>query len=189
MIDALLQLGQEQRIPIGIEYIDAAAFRSRIGLHEQDTTLGRLLDTIAHGQGYSWFANGGVVIVTHSGAPQGRKNLLNIRISEFTLAREVTLQERSPCQTASYPRVRRAFTGNASCSALSSWRLTTSGSALDNQASRLSSRLLMLLMLKVATLTKPLSLQLLVLLRRILDVTRRVVAQKPCKTWWSVSFR
>ena len=36
-------------------------------------------------------------------------------------------QERSPCQTASYPRVRRAFTGNAPCSALSYWRLTTSG--------------------------------------------------------------
>ncbi len=60
-------------------------------------------------------------------------------------------QERSPCQTASYPRVRRAFTGKASCSALSSWRLTTSGSAFANQARRLSSRLLMLLMLKVAT--------------------------------------
>src|ERR1035438_9774008 len=65
--------------------------------------------------------------------------------------------EHSPCQTASYPRVRRAFTGKASCSALSSWRLTTSGSALANQAKRLSSRLLMLLMLKVATLTKSLS--------------------------------
>src|SRR5579872_5130821 len=60
-------------------------------------------------------------------------------------------QERSPCQTASYPRVRRAFTGKSSCSALSSWRLTTSGSAFANQASKLSSRLLMLLMLKVAT--------------------------------------
>src|SRR5258707_15060589 len=66
-------------------------------------------------------------------------------------------QERSPCQTASYPRVRRAFTGKAPCSALSSWRLNTSGSALANQAKRLSSRLLMLLMLKVATLTKSLS--------------------------------
>src|SRR5579864_8059047 len=66
-------------------------------------------------------------------------------------------QERSPCQTASYPRLRRASTGKAPCSALSSWRLTTSGSALDNQARRLSSRLLMLLMLKVATLTKSLS--------------------------------
>src|SRR5579863_10486250 len=62
-------------------------------------------------------------------------------------------QERSPCQTASYPRVRRAFTGKASCSALSSWRLTTSGSAFASQARRLSSRLLMLLMLKVATFT------------------------------------
>src|SRR5438309_12121760 len=63
-------------------------------------------------------------------------------------------QERSPCQTASYPIARRAFTGKAPCSALSSWRLTTSGSALANQAKRLSSRLLMLLMLKVAILTK-----------------------------------
>src|SRR5882672_7805815 len=63
-------------------------------------------------------------------------------------------QERSPCQTASYPRVRRAFTGKAPCSTLSSWRLTTSGSVLANQAKRLSSRLLMLLMLKVAILTK-----------------------------------
>src|SRR6266403_1559473 len=66
-------------------------------------------------------------------------------------------QERSPCQTASYPRVRRASTGKAPCSALSSWRLTTSGSALANQDKRLFSRLLMLLMLKVATFTKPLS--------------------------------
>jgi hypothetical protein len=80
MIDALLQLGQEQRIPIGIEYIDAAAFRSRITLHEQDAAVGRLLDTITHGQGYSWFTVDKVIIVTHSGAPQGPKNLLTIRI-------------------------------------------------------------------------------------------------------------
>ena len=56
------------------------------------------------------------------------------------------------------PETPKALTGKASCSALSSWRLTTSGSAFANQARRLSSRLLMLLMLKVATLTKPLSL-------------------------------
>src|SRR5215472_2048227 len=68
-------------------------------------------------------------------------------------------QERSPCQTASYPRDRRAFTGKASCSALSSWRLTTSGAAFVNQARRLSRRLLILLMLKVATLTESLSAQ------------------------------
>ena len=66
-------------------------------------------------------------------------------------------QERSPYQTASYLRVRRAFTGKASCSALSSWRLTTSGSAFAHQARRLSSRLLMLLMLKVASFNKSLS--------------------------------
>lgn len=95
MIDALLQLGQEQGIPIGIEYIDAAAFRSRITLHEQDTTVGRLLDTITHGQGYSWFTVGNVVTVTHSGAPRGRKNLLNTHIPEFAIDKEVTLQTAS----------------------------------------------------------------------------------------------
>ena len=54
-----------------------------------------------------------------------------------------------------------AFTGKASCSALSSWRLTTSGSALANQAKTLSSRLLMLLMLKVAIFNKSLSVPVL----------------------------
>ncbi len=95
MIDALLQLGQEQRIPIGIEYIDAAAFRSRITLHVRNSTVGALLDAITHPRGYSWFVYGDVVIVTHKGAPQGRKNLLDTRIREFAIAREVTLQAAS----------------------------------------------------------------------------------------------
>jgi len=95
MIDALLQLGQEQQIPIGIEYIDATAFRNRITLYEQDTTVGKLLDTITHAQGYFWLPEGNVVTVTRNGALQGRKNLLNLRVSEFTIAREVTLQAAS----------------------------------------------------------------------------------------------
>ena len=51
------------------------------------------------------------------------------------------------------PQSRPAVAGNASCSALSSCRQTTSGSARASQASRLSSRLLMLLMLNVAIFT------------------------------------
>jgi hypothetical protein len=95
MIDALLQLGQEQQVPIGIEYIDATAFRSRITLHVRNSTMGSLLDTITHGQGYRWFAQDGVVTVTHNGAPQGRKNLLNMRIPEFAIDKEMTLQAAS----------------------------------------------------------------------------------------------
>jgi hypothetical protein len=71
MIDALLQLGQEQQIPIGIEYIDATAFRSRITLHEQDTTVGKLLDAITHAPGYYWSVQGYVITVSHKGAPKG----------------------------------------------------------------------------------------------------------------------
>jgi hypothetical protein len=95
MIDALLQLGQEQQVPIGIEYIDAAAFRNRITLHVRNSTMGELLDAITHGQSYRWFIQDGVVMVTHEGAPQGRKNLLNTRIPEFTIKREMTLQAAS----------------------------------------------------------------------------------------------
>src|SRR5689334_7235661 len=65
-------------------------------------------------------------------------------------------QERSPCHTASYPNLRSACAGKAAGSALSSCRLTTSGLVLPSQANRLSSRLLMLLMLKVATFTREL---------------------------------
>src|SRR5882724_2226642 len=64
-------------------------------------------------------------------------------------------QERSPSQTASYPWFRSACAGNAPCSALSSWRQTTSGLALASQAKRFSSLLLMSLMLNVAIFTLP----------------------------------
>ena len=95
IIDALLQLGQEQQVPIGIEYIDAAAFRSRITLHARNSTVGALLDTITHGQGYAWFTQSKVVMVTHRGEPGGRRNLLNTRIPEFAIEKEVTLQAAS----------------------------------------------------------------------------------------------
>jgi hypothetical protein len=95
LIDALLQLGQEQQVPIGIEYMDAAAFRSRITFHARNSSMGGLLDTITRGQGYRWFTQGRVVMVTHDCEPQGRRNLLNTSIPEFTLDKEVTLQAAS----------------------------------------------------------------------------------------------
>jgi hypothetical protein len=57
--------------------------------------LEHLLDTITHGQGYRWFIQDGVVTVTHDGAPQGRKNLLNMLIPEFAIDKEMTLQAAS----------------------------------------------------------------------------------------------
>lgn len=95
MIDALLHLGQEQQVPIGIEYIDAAAFRRRITLHARNSTVGSLLDNITHGQGYGWSVQDGVVMVTHDGEPRGHKNLLDIRIPEFAIDKEITLQAAS----------------------------------------------------------------------------------------------
>ncbi|HVR27783.1 MAG TPA: hypothetical protein VMU26_31185 [Candidatus Polarisedimenticolia bacterium] len=50
---------------------------------------------ITHPLGYSWFVDDDVVMVTHSGAPQGSKNLLDSRIPEFTFKRDATLQAAS----------------------------------------------------------------------------------------------
>lgn len=95
MIDALLHLGQEYRVPLAIEYLDAAAFRKQVSFCVQNSTFGALLNTITHAQGYSWFVCDGVVIVTHKEVPQGAKNLLNTRIAEFRLPREETLHAAS----------------------------------------------------------------------------------------------
>src|SRR5215469_6399740 len=73
---------------------------------------------------------------------------------QFRARMATPFQERSPSQTASYPSFRRAFSGKAPDSALSSCKLTTSGLALASQPRRLSNLLLMLLMLKVATFTR-----------------------------------
>ena len=80
MIDALLMFGQQERVGIGIDYIDAAAFERTITLQIHNATLGDILDAITQHFGYRWSSNGRVLTITHAGAMRGRRNLLNQRI-------------------------------------------------------------------------------------------------------------
>jgi hypothetical protein len=92
MIDALLVFGQQERIGIGIDYIDAAAFQQRVTVHLRDITIADVLNEITHRFGYRWSINGGVVRITHRGAMVGSRNLLNARISKFKVS-DVPLEQ------------------------------------------------------------------------------------------------
>src|SRR2546423_5565726 len=65
LIDALLVFGAQEHIPIGIEYIDKAAFQQPISVELGKRNVKEILDAITHPVGYRWFIDGPVVLVTH----------------------------------------------------------------------------------------------------------------------------
>jgi len=83
MIDALLMFGQQEKIGIGIDYIDTTAFQKKLSIDVRDSTLATVLDQITKIVGYRWSILGRVVTVTHAGAIKGRRNVLNTRIRVF----------------------------------------------------------------------------------------------------------
>src|SRR5229473_2016974 len=94
LIDALLFFGGQEHIPIGIEYIDKAAFQQRISVEFRGRTVKEILDAITHPVGYRWFIRGPVVLVTHDGALVAKSNLLNTRILQFRIG-ETSMHEAS----------------------------------------------------------------------------------------------
>src|SRR5229473_6435533 len=94
LIDALLSFGGQEHIPIGIEYIDKAAFQQRISVEFRERNVKEILDAITQPVGYRWFIKGPVVLVTHDGALFGKSNLLNIRIPQFRIG-ETSMHEAS----------------------------------------------------------------------------------------------
>jgi hypothetical protein len=94
LIDALLSFGAQERIPIGIDYIDKAVFRQRMNLEFRERKVREILDALTHPLGYRWSMAGAVVSVTHDGALLGRSNLLNTRIPQFRIG-ETSMHEAS----------------------------------------------------------------------------------------------
>lgn len=93
IVDALLQLGREQHVPMGIEYVDLAAVEEPISVSLQHVTLARVLDVILSSRhGYVWRFADGVVVVSHQSAPAGTRNLFDFVLPAFSI-RRCTLQE------------------------------------------------------------------------------------------------
>lgn len=94
LVDALLSFGGQEHIPIGIEYIDKAAFQQRINANVRERNVRQILDVITHPLGYRWWMSGPGVLVTHDGALVGKSNLLNTRIPQFRI-RQTSMHEAS----------------------------------------------------------------------------------------------
>jgi hypothetical protein len=92
-LNALLQLAQQQRVPLGIEYVERQALVERISLNVLETSLENLLRMILPAdRGYRWSVDDGVVLISNakiSAAP----SLLDRVIPDYELKRPATLQE------------------------------------------------------------------------------------------------
>jgi hypothetical protein len=160
----------------------------------------------ASGAGFSDIDPSGIPIGEIDGSDQDSPNrrfnvasLMIFRISRQTCASQHgnvvsrenghTVPRALPLPDCFVPESPKGVHGKCFLLCRDSWRLTTSGSALDSQARRLSSRLLMLLMLKGRLSPSPFPCSSWICCDESLDVTRRVVAQKPCKTLAVGQFR
>jgi hypothetical protein len=92
LIDALLSFGQQEHVPIAIEYIDKPAFRRLLTFEFRNRPASDVLDTITQAVGYQWHLSRHVVSVTHRGALVGKSNLLNVRIPQFRIG-ETSMHE------------------------------------------------------------------------------------------------
>lgn len=87
-VDALLVLGQQEQLPLGIEYVDRDALEQPLTRHFQEATLGEIIRAILGGRdGYSWQVRDGVLDVTHKLEASGKRNLFDYVIPEFAIGR------------------------------------------------------------------------------------------------------
>jgi hypothetical protein len=88
LLDALLQLGQEERIPLGIEYVDREALEKPINVKMDETTVGEVMERLlGQDRGYSWFVREGVLTVSHESITSQKGNLLDYVLPEFSSPR------------------------------------------------------------------------------------------------------
>lgn len=88
LVDALLEIGQREHIPIGIEYVDEKSLSATISVHSKETTVaGALSVVLPRSSGYTWSERYGVIDVTHTGVPTGNRNLLDHVLPAFDAPR------------------------------------------------------------------------------------------------------
>jgi len=93
MLGALLKLGQQEHLSLGIDYLNLDAVEAPVRVSLEHTTVGQILDAIVRQDpGYFWRLKDGIVVVSHEGAPTGPRNLLDYVLPVFSIPR-CTLQE------------------------------------------------------------------------------------------------
>jgi hypothetical protein len=105
-LDALLDFGQREQIPLGVEYVsrEAVEVPTTVDLHE--ATVTEILEAICpKNRGYRWAVEQDVVVVTHSRVPPGKQNLLNRAIPAFSVGRTPLQSANVALNMTLFPRV------------------------------------------------------------------------------------
>ncbi len=93
LLDALLSLGQQEHIPLGIEYVNLQDLERQVSVQVASTTVGSAVKAIlGNFTGYTLHVADGVLNISHSDVPAGRRNLLDHVVPEFVIDRPTNLQ-------------------------------------------------------------------------------------------------
>jgi hypothetical protein len=88
LLDTLLQLGQQEGVPLGIEYIDREALEKPISVKLDGATVGEITRVLlAQDRAYTCQVREGVLTVSHESVGSGKENLLDHVIPEFSVPR------------------------------------------------------------------------------------------------------
>jgi len=88
LIDSLLTLGQQEQIPLGIEYVSREALEKPIGKEFHNTTVGEIVQALlGGGKGYTWRVRDGVLNISHKSVATGKGNLLDRVLPEFEISK------------------------------------------------------------------------------------------------------
>jgi hypothetical protein len=94
LVDALLDLGQREHVPMGIEYLGHRALTSPISVRIPAGPLGRALSLIlSRAPGYTWSERYGAIVISHDPLPAGTAALLAAVISAFAGLPKDTLDD------------------------------------------------------------------------------------------------
>jgi hypothetical protein len=81
-------LGEQERVPLGIEYVSREALEKPITEGFHNTTVGGILERLlGGGKGYTWRVQDGVLDVSHKSVATGKANLLNHVLPTFVIRR------------------------------------------------------------------------------------------------------
>ena len=94
LLDAILQLAQQEQVPIGIEVVDAPMLSTVINRSFVKQKFGIVLGSLlAAGGKYQVSVKSGTILVSATWMPLGTQNLFDILIPDYELQRPATLQE------------------------------------------------------------------------------------------------
>jgi hypothetical protein len=87
LVDALLRLGGQEQVPMGIEYVSRESLEKLITEDFHNTTVEGILEHLLGSKGYCWRVQDDVVDVSHKSVATGKANLLNHVLPTFVIRR------------------------------------------------------------------------------------------------------